>query len=437
MTETNIISRPEGSAYRYYVLTLLTLTYLFSYMDRQIMSILIEDIGAEFAANGQPISDTMKGVLMGPVFGIFYATLGIPIARLADRASRKNIISGAITIWSAATAACAFATGIGSLVAARMMVGVGEAGGTAPSHSLLSDYFKKSEISRAIAVFSLGTTLGATIALMAGGLIADMTSWRTTFIIAAVPGLVIGALIYFTVKEPERGRFDPNYSAERDRMPFLKALSELSKNKPYVGTVLAHGSAVFVLYILTAWGAVLFIRNFGISKTEVGFLFGLAILIGGLRGMLAGGYFSDVLSKRDARWMGWIPALGCFLCIPAYIAALFAGSAAWMAVFFGIGGFVYNFAHAPSLGIIQAVVRPNQRAVGAAFAFFVSNFLGLILGPPLAGWLSQILKPTFGDYSLNYAFLIILSGMVVAGLGFIWTARHLKGFKVEEGASAH
>lgn len=430
-------SSGERGAYRYYVLTLLTLTYLFSYMDRQILSILIEDIGTEFAANGRPINDTMKGLLMGPAFGMFYATLGVPIARLADQTSRKNIVASAVTIWSAATAACAAATGFASLFIARMMVGVGEAGGTAPSHALISDYFRKTEISRAIAIFSLGTALGATIALMAGGIIADLTSWRVTFLIAAAPGVLVGILIFFTVKEPVRGRFEESFSEDQARVPFLSTLKELSTNRPYVGTVLAHGMAVFVLYVLMSWGAVLFIRNFGISKTEVGMIFGPAIFIGGVPGMIAGGYLSDVLSKRDARWMGWIPAIGCLLCIPAFIAAVFVGAAVPMAVFFGLGIFLYNIAHAPSLGIIQAVVKPDQRATGAAFAFLMSNVLGLIIGPPLAGWVSQILKPTYGELSLNYSFAIMLIAMLIAGLGFLWTASQLKGFKVEAGAQSH
>lgn len=427
----------ESNRYRYYVLTLLTLTYLFSYMDRQILSILIEDIGAEFAANGKPMSDFAKGLLMGPAFGLFYATLGIPVARMADRTSRKNIVAAAITIWSAATAACAAAGGFLSLFLARMMVGVGEAGGTAPSHALISDYFRKTEISRAIAVFSLGTALGATIALMAGGIIADLTSWRVTFLIAAAPGLLIGALIFFTVREPQRGRFEENYSDDAPRVPFSQTLGELAKNRPYVGTVLAHGLAVFFLYIVVSWAAALFIRNFNISKTEVGLILGPAMFIGGVPGMIAGGYLSDILSKRDAQWMGWIPAIGCLLSVPAFLAAVFTEAAVLMSVFFGLGIFLYNIAHAPSLGIIQAVVKPDQRAVGAAFAFLTSNFLGLIIGPPLAGWLSGVLEPRYGALSLNYAFAIMLIAMVIAGLGFLWTARQLKGFKVEGGAHAH
>lgn len=427
----------EHGAYRYYVLTLLTLTYLFSYMDRQVLSILIEDIGAEFAANGKPMSDFSKGLLMGPAFGIFYATLGIPVARLADTTSRKNIVAAAISIWSLATAACALAGGFVSLFIARMMVGVGEAGGTAPSHALISDYFRKTEISRAIAVFSLGTALGATIALMAGGIIADLTSWRVTFLIAAAPGLLIGALIFFTVREPQRGRFEEHYSEDEPRVPFMQTLRELSKNKPYIGTVLAHGLAVFFLYIVVSWAAALFIRNFNISKTEVGLILGPAMFFGGVPGMIAGGFLSDLLSKRDARWMGWIPAIGCLLCIPAFLSAVFVTAAIPMAVFFGLGIFLYNIAHAPSLGIIQAVVKPDQRAVGAAFAFLTSNFLGLIIGPPLAGWLSGVLEPTYGALSLNYAFAIMLIAMLIAGLGFLWTARQLKGFNVGAGSHGH
>jgi MFS family permease len=423
-------TRPERGIYRYYVLALLTLSYLLSYMDRQILSILIEDIGLEFSANGRPMSDMGKGLLMGPAFGMFYATLGVPVAMIADNSSRKNIVAGAITLWSAATAACAAATGFSSLFVARMMVGVGEAGGTAPAHSLLSDYFRKTEISRAIAVFSLGTVLGATIALMAGGLIADLTSWRLTFVIAAIPGVICGALIFFTVREPERGRFETQ-AIKKQRISFTRALPELFSNKAYVGTILSHAFAVFMGYVITSWGAALFIRNFEISKTEVGLILGPAIFLGGLPGMMAGGYLSDMLSRRDARWMGWIPSIGCFLCIPVFLAALFIGGAVPMAILFGFGIFVFNIAHAPSLGIIQTVVRPNLRATGAAFAFLLSNVFGLIIGPPLAGWISQQLKPAYGTMSLNYAFALLLTAMLIAGLGFFWTALQLKDFEIE------
>ena len=426
----------EPGFYRYYVLALLTLTYLFSFMDRQILSILIEDIGKDFQEAGITLTDTHKGLLMGPAFGMFYATLGIPIARLADRASRKNIIAAAITLWSAATAACSLATGFGSLFFARMMVGVGEAGGTAPAHSLLSDYFKKSEISRAIAIFSMGTSIGLTIALMAGGWIADQTSWRVTFIIAAIPGIVVGALIFFTVKEPKRGRYEPNYNPDAEKPAFFETLKQLLRCKPYLGTVFSHAAAVFMTYIIVSWGAVLFIRNFEISKTEVGMLLGPAVIMA-MPGVFLGGFLADKLGKRDSRWMGWICTVGCFLCIPAFLAAVFIEQPMLMAAFFGIGLFCHAIAHAPSLSIIQAVLPPHQRAIGAAFTFLMSNVFGLIIGPPLAGWLSASLQPTYGALSLNYAFAILLVSMLIAGIGFIWTGFQMKGYKIGEAAHAH
>ena len=434
-TSAEMTARPKLGIYRYYVLALLTLSYLLSYMDRQVLSILIEDIGLEFAANGRPMSDMAKGLLMGPAFGMFYATLGVPVAMLADNTSRKHIIASAISLWSIATAACAAASGFSSLFVARMMVGVGEAGGTAPAHSLLSDYFRKMEISRAIAVFSLGTVLGATIALMAGGLIADLTSWRTTFLIAATPGIICGILIFLTVKEPKRGRFEATPARQR-RSSYTKALPELFSNKAYVGTVLSHAFAVFMGYVITSWGAALFIRNFDISKTQVGLILGPAILLGGLPGMMAGGYLSDTLSQRDSRWMGWVPSAGCFLCIPIFLSALFVGGALPMAILFGFGIFVFNIAHAPSLGIIQTVIPSNMRATGAAFALLLSNVFGLIIGPPLAGWISQKLKPAFGAMSLNYTFAVLLIAMLIAGVGFLWTARQLKDFRITGEAHA-
>ena len=416
--------------YRIYVLVILTLTYLFSYMDRQILSILIEDIGQDFAAAGYPLTDTHKGLLMGLAFALFYATLGVPVARLADRYSRKVIIGSAITLWSTATALCGAATGFWSLFLARMTVGVGEAGGTAPSHSLISDYFKKSELSRALAVYSMGTVLGLTIALMVGGVVADLTSWRITFVIMGLPGVLLGLLLFFTVHEPERGRFDATYSKSAPIPPFGETLASLLRNRPYVGSVLSHTAAVFMGYVIVSWGVVLFIRNFGISKTEVGLLFGPAIFLGGVPGMFIGGQLADMLGKRDARWMAWVPAVGCILSIPIFLSALFIGVALPMAILFGLGTFLYNVAHAPSLAIVQAVVKPNQRATAASLVFLLSNLVGLGLGPTVAGWLSTTLKPSYGVLSLNYAFAILLVSMLIAGLGFLWTAHTLKGYDI-------
>ncbi len=433
MSDDAISKSKVSDRYRYYVLGLLTLTYLFSYMDRKILSILIGDISKDFAERGIIIDDFEKGLLLGPAFGIFYATLGIPIAKWADKANRKNIVAGAISLWSAATAACAAATGFWSLFISRLMVGVGEAGGTAPSHSILSDYFRKTEISRAIAVFSLGTTFGSALALMGGSYIADLTNWRITFIAAAVPGLVIGLLIFLTVREPKRGAFEASYK-EKEPLPFIPTLKELLKNKPFVGTVVSHALAVMFLYILGSWAFPMFERNNpDMTKTQIGFIYGPALLLGGLPGMLAGGYLSDILSKRDAQWMGWIPALGCFLAVPIFLVAIFSETAISMAIWMGVGTFVYSIAHAPSLGVVQAVVSPDKRATGAAFAFFLSNLFGLIIGPPLAGAISDAFGSSYGDLSLNYSLAVLSTTLALAGFGFLWTARQLRGFQVTEG----
>ena len=438
MSDDAISKSKASDRYRYYVLGLLTLTYLFSYMDRKILSILIGDISKDFAERGIIIDDFEKGLLLGPAFGIFYATLGLPIAKWADRANRKNIVAGAISLWSAATAACAAATGFWSLFMARLMVGVGEAGGTAPSHSILSDYFRKTEISRAIAVFSLGTTFGSALALMGGSYIADLTNWRITFIAAAVPGLVIGLLIFLTVREPKRGAFEVSYT-EKQRLPFLSTVKELLKIKPFVGTVIAHALAVMFLYILSSWTFPMFERNNpDMTKTQIGFIYGPALLAGGLPGMLLGGYLSDALSKRDAQWMGWVPAFGCFLAVPIFLIAIFSDTAVSMAIWMGIGTFLYSIAHAPSLGVVQAVVSPDKRATGAAFAFFLANLFGLIIGPPLAGAISDAFGSSYGDLSLNYSLAVLSTTLALAGFGFLWTARQLRGFQiVEGGAHAH
>ena len=411
----------EGRYYRFYVLTILTITYVFSYMDRQILSILIEDIGAEFT-----LTDTHKGLLMGLAFALFYAGLGIPVARLADRLSRRNIIAASITVWSLATAACALATGFWGLFAARVGVGIGEAGGGPPSHSMISDYFRKTELTRALSVYSLGTLFGAVIGLSLGGLLADLYGWRMAFVIVGLPGVLIGLLMMLTIKEPPRGRYAENYDPNAPKANFKGAIASLAGNRPYIGALVAHTLAVLVGYVAISWAAAIFVRTFGLSKTEVGVLLAGAILLGGLPGMLAGGWLADKLGVRDVRWMAWVPAIASLIATPFYVSSMMAPSATVMAALFGLGTFCFNIAFAPGVGIIQRVAKPDERALASAVMFFFSNLFGLGLGPTMAGAISDMLKPEYGALSLNYAVAIIALLMIPSALVFFWTAGALK-----------
>lgn len=421
MTTFNEKNAADRVSNRFYVLATLTFVSLFSYMDRQILSILIEDIGAEFAMN-----DTQRGFLMGLAFALFYAGLGIPVAWLADRANRKNIISTAITVWSFATALCAFATGFWTLFLARVGVAVGESGGGPPAQSIITDHFEKHELARAFSVYSLGTTFGAVIGLVLGGVIADMFNWRVAFFAFGIPGILLGSLIFFTIREPRRGRLDPSFESTNSPTGFKRSISRLLRNRAYAGNLVAHTLQTFSGYVIISWTAAIFIRQFGLSKTEVGVFFGLAILLGSFPGMLAGGLITDKLALRDQRYLAWVPAMALLVCAPIQIATPFMPTPLFMALSFGVGGFCYSMAFAPSFAIVQTYVRPDERALGAAIVGFMGNLIGLGAGPTVAGILSDNLNSVVGDMSLNYAVSITQVFMIPAGLVFLWTAHQLK-----------
>lgn len=403
------------------------LTYLMSFMDRQILSILIEDIGKDFTLN-----DTQRGVLMGLAFSVFYAGLGIPVAWLADRANRKNIIAASVTIWSVATALCGAATGFWSLFAARVGVGIGEAGGTPPAHSMLGDYFKKSELTRALSVYSIGPSLGAALGLFAGGALADQFGWKTAFVIVGLPGILLGVIVFLTVKEPKRGKFVTKKTEKLNPQSFTQSAKSLFKQPAYIGALGGHTLQYISSFIIMSWAAVIMIRSFDASLSEVGLLLGLGILFGSPPGMLLGGFLSDKLAYRDARWMAWIPACAHLLAMPFYAGAMFVSNIEAMAIMIGLGSFFIGVSYAPNIGIIQTIVKPGQRALASAILLLFANIIGMGFGPLISGWLSDALKPAYEASSINIAVAICQIGFIPASLFFFWTATKLKDHSLRD-----
>ncbi|MCY4342907.1 MAG: MFS transporter [Gammaproteobacteria bacterium] len=417
--------RSESRRYRWYVLGMLALTYAFSFMDRQILSILLEDIRAEFS-----LSDLQLGLLSGIAFALFYATLGVPIARLADRFNRVTIVSAAVTVWSAMTALCGAAASFWQLFLARVGVGIGEAGGSPPSHSIISDYFNKEERSFALAIYSLGTSLGMLFGLVMGGFVAEHFGWRWAFVCAGVPGLALALLLKLTVREPLRGAMEEE--AEKPPRPesaagesMIAAFRALWANRCYRRVNLAHMLGVFVGYGFTVWKPALYLRQFELSQSEVGLIVGLTAAGLGVPGMLLGGYLGDRLSKRDARGPAWLCAAAVLLATPVYLLALWSSDWVATTVFIGLGVFLYSLSHAPGLAIVQSVVEPHRRAQAAAYVFFLSNILGLGLGPVLVGSLSDGFAAEFDNRSLNVALGFVTLVLLAAAAMYWRTARAL------------
>ncbi|WP_299195467.1 MFS transporter [uncultured Erythrobacter sp.] len=411
---------PTGGYYRWYVLGLLTLVSMFSIADRLVFSILLEDIKAEFS-----FSDTQIGLLGGLAFALTYVIAGFPAARLADRSVRKNIVSAAITFWSGLTAICGLATGFWTLFFARTGVGVGEGCSGPASQSLVADYFRREELAKAMGFLTIGATMGTAGGLIIGGQLNEMFGWRWAFVLMGLPGMLIGAIVYFTIREPRRGRYAPK-DAKIEQQPLLETAKTLSRNRVFMGLAVGWAVQIMIGYALAFWMAAVMIRNFGISSGDVGLYLGLAFFIGGIPGPILGGYVAGWLTKRDERWRAWMPgvvSLGCVL----PLAISLSSSAFWPFLgFFAVAYAIYVMSQAPILSGIQAAVEPGQRGFAVAIALFFNNLVGQALGLALIGWVSDWLSETYGALSLTISvFAVCLVSGVIAMAVFAWTAAQM------------
>jgi len=405
--------------YRYYVLVMLTVVSMINIMDRLILSILLEDIKAEFT-----FTDTQLGVLAGLAFALFYALMSIPIARWADISNRKNILATALIIWSGMTALCGAATGFISLFLARLGVGIGEAGGSPPSYSIIADYFKPSERARAMGVYVTGSVLGTGGGLIVGGLLGEWLGWRMTFLALGIPGILLGVILYYTVKEPPRGRYDTGTDESKQAIDIKRTLKSLASNKVYVRVSLSFAMLTMVGYAMALWLAPIMLRNFEVSMGMVGLYLGGTYILGGIPGPLIGGYLTDYMVKRDARWCAWIPAIFILSSVTTFWFSLSADSLSAFLGFFALTYALFMVPQGASLSMLQSSLGSGERALGMSFVLLVTTMVGLALGPLLVGLLSDLLAPTYGVKSLNYSLMSVCgAAAVIAALCYVWTSR--------------
>ena len=405
--------------YRYYVLVMLTVVSMINIMDRLILSILLEDIKAEFT-----FTDTQLGVLAGLAFALFYALMSIPIARWADISNRKNILAAALIIWSGMTALCGAATGFVSLFLARLGVGIGEAGGSPPSYSIIADYFKPSERARAMGVYVTGSVLGTGGGLIVGGLLGEWLGWRMTFLALGIPGILLGVILYFTVKEPPRGRYDTGSDESKQAIDIKRTLKSLASNKVYVRVSFSFAMLTMVGYAMALWLAPIMLRNFEVSMGMVGLYLGGTYILGGIPGPLIGGYLTDYMVKRDARWCAWIPAIFILSSVTTFWFSLSADSLSAFLGFFALTYALFMVPQGASLSMLQSSLGSGERALGMSFVLLVTTMVGLALGPLLVGFLSDLLAPTYGVKSLNYSLMSVCgAAAAIAALCYVWTSR--------------
>jgi MFS family permease len=405
----------DKAAYRHYVLFVLMIGYVLNVADRGVYGVVLESIKGEILA-----SDFLMGLIGGLAFSVCHSFATIPIARLADRWSRVNVLSIAVGVWSVATATCGLAWSYMSLLAGRAFTAVGEAGGTPPSHALISDYFPASKRATALAAFAMAVPIGAAVGNYGAGWFNEWYGWRMTFILLGLPGLVIALLIWLTVKEPPRGYADGRIAAARSPAPpFLAVCKVLFARNSFVHMSVGAALHAVVWYSGTTFNAAFFQRSHELSSGETGNFIAAFSLIGAI-GSFAGGYIADKLSTRsgDRRWCMWVPACACLMMVPVqFFAYLSPSLTVVVPITFSLMFVLASMFFGPSFAVAQSLATPHMRAVAASVLLFIQTMIGLTLGPAIVGLISDELHATLGQHSLAYA-------MAVIGVVNIWAAAH-------------
>ncbi len=397
------VSNPYASRKSaYYALGVLTVVYSFNFIDRQLLAILQEAIKAEL-----DLSDSQLGLLTGFAFAAFYVTAGIPIARWADRGNRRDIVALSLFIWSFMTAISGFVQNYLQLLLARVGVGIGEAGGSPPSHSIISDIFPPERRASAIGFYSTGVSIGILFGFLAGGWLNEFFGWRVAFLVVGAPGILLAFIVRFTMAEPIRG-LSENRQVSADSVPFGEVLGTLWRSRSFRHLAMGAALNAFCGYSAANWTASFMIRSHGMNTGELGTWLALILGLGGAIGVFGGGLLADYLAPRDKRWYAWLPALTGLMALPFQIGIYMAGDpylALSLAVFPGIVANVYL---GNTIATTHGLVGLRMRAMSSAILFLILNIIGLGMGPWTIGLVSDALAPSLGNESLRHAMLYII-----------------------------
>lgn len=403
-------------------LFLLTLTYFFSYMDRQILAILLELIRADLK-----LSDTQLGLLSGLAFAIFYAGLGIPVARLADRGNRRNIIAISLAIWSGMTALCGLAQSFLQLLLARIGVGIGEAGSSPPSHSIIADLYPSEQRAGAMGIYALGVVLGSGFGTMIGGWLAHLYGWRIAIVAVGIPGILLAIFVRLFVVEPRRGLSETSPVSDEARPSLAAGFSSLWSNPAARHLVLGVTLTSFIGYALTAWAPSYLQRSFGLTLPQIALILApILAIIGSISGVV-GGKLADRYAKRHGlHAQSWLVAILKTIAFPFALSLYIVPDVNVALVCYGIALLFQNSYLGPTFALIQGLAPLRLRALWAAITLLVINLIGLGLGPTLIGLLSDLYRPALGEESLRYA-LLTMAAVTPWAIWHYWRAGvHLK-----------
>ncbi|HAC01033.1 MAG TPA: MFS transporter [Brevundimonas sp.] len=422
-------ARPGARAW--FVLALLCFVYVLNFLDRQLLSILAKPIQDDLG-----VTDGQLGLISGLYFAMFYCILAIPVGWLADRTNRVRVLSLACALWSAATAACGFAQNYPQLATARMMVGVGEAGGVPPSYAIISDYFRPGTRGTALGLFNLGPPIGSALGVAFGASVAAAYSWRDAFIWVGVVGLVTALIVWVFVREPKKGGLDePEEAVEEvvqtvaapEPAPGFMATCRMYFSNPVLrGMALASGATQFVTYALMNFATLFLMREKGMTLQEIALWYALLLGVSVSLGIFGSGWLIDRLSRRYKTAYAYLPAVGLIVAAPFFAGFVWASDWRVALLFLSVPMALNYFYLSPAVTLVQEEVRPNQRVLAGALLLLVMNLIGLGLGPTFLGAASDFFRASHPDNSLQMAFYCLLPFYGLAIVMFLGLARKIR-----------
>jgi predicted MFS family arabinose efflux permease len=405
-------------------LAILCFVYVLNFLDRQLLSILAKPIQDDLG-----LADGQLGLISGLYFAAFYCVLAIPVGWLADRTNRVRVLSFACALWSAATVACGFASNYPQLVAARMSVGIGEAGGVPPSYAIVSDYFPPGTRGTALSIFNLGPPIGQALGVAFGAAIAAAYDWRSAFLALGAVGIVAALIVLAFVREPVRGGLDRRLAGQMTqpaRAEFWPTCRRFFADPVLLCLSLACGATQFVTYAVLNFTTLFLMREKGMTLNEIAIYYALliGIAIGG--GMYVSGRLIDRFAARSKSAHGFLPAAALALAIPFFVGFVWAPTWPVALAFLAVPTFLNYFYLSPAVTLVQEEVRPQERVLAGALLLLVMNLIGLGLGPTYLGAASDHFRAAHPDNSLQLAFYTLVPFYVLAAVLHLWLARILK-----------
>jgi predicted MFS family arabinose efflux permease len=405
------MSNEVSDRQRRYTLFMLVLVFTSSHVDRQIMGILGQPIKESLL-----ISDTQLGLLTGIMFAVFYATLGMPMAMWADRNNRRNLISFSVFLWSLMTAMCALATNFVQLLLLRIGVGVGEAGSNPPSHSIIADLYPPEKRSTAMAIFGTGINWGILIGFLVGGWINEWYGWQAAFVIVGLPGILLALLVRFTVVEPPRGHSEA-LQQEVAAPGFWEVVGFIWRNSVLRHIVVAGALVSFAGYASVIWIPIYLVRIHDMGTGEVGSYLALLIGVGGAIGIYLGGRIADLMAaRRGQQWLPWVVAISSLITLPLLFLTFMATTPTMAIAAYALPAMLGTLYVAPGFALIQNSTPLEMRSVAAAINLFVTNIIGLGLGPFTVGFFSDVFSQSYGEdglrWGLTTTIVILIWGVI-------------------------